>query len=414
MVVAIALRKSSPASYRISLCLCALHSWPASSSFIRLQHSPNCINLFFRTAPCPSYTVIAVQLPSPRGAPSPAAMPFPSFASVFTPSSPNTDRAQCKQPKPANCTRVASSVREHTTNLTHVERHAALIPPHTLGVQAAISASLSHRFLYSLDVVKCNMQTNPSKYKRTMATYHHLTIERGRSVLSRGILPTFIGYSIHGYLRYSLYERFRRQYASVVGKEYADKHPKLIRCVSVASAEFIAVVPLSPMAMVKLKMQTAPPGTWPTTFVHAVLKMITNRAHTGFPFGNIVPLWLRQVPSATVQICCFDELRCRLRSYALVHTTQWNPHDVELGVTLLSAYCVAVLSTVVSQPADYMLSRLSMAENRGRSLRSIAVEDGLWNVMTRGLAPRYVRVGAVTGLQFLLLEMLLQARQLGH
>ena len=62
-----------------------------------------------------------------------------------------------------------------------------------------------------------------------------------------------------------------------------------------ASAELFADAALCPLEMVKVKIQTSIPGTFPTNMFAAISKMIADPT-CRFPFGSLVPLWSRQVP----------------------------------------------------------------------------------------------------------------------
>ena len=61
-----------------------------------------------------------------------------------------------------------------------------------------------------LDVVKCNMQTNPAKYPSIPAGFSITVKEKGLSGLVRGWSPTLIGYSIQGAGKFGLYEYFKK------------------------------------------------------------------------------------------------------------------------------------------------------------------------------------------------------------
>ncbi|CAF4581881.1 unnamed protein product, partial [Didymodactylos carnosus] len=99
------------------------------------------------------------------------------------------------------------------------------------------------------------------------------------------------GYSAQGAFKYGLYEVFKDQYANMVGKDNYDKYKGLIWCAASASAEFFADIALCPLEMVKVKVQTAPHGTFPVAFGPAWSQMNAKRVDTGFPYRSLVPLW---------------------------------------------------------------------------------------------------------------------------
>ena len=128
------------------------------------------------------------------------------------------------------------------------------------------------------------------------STIPTISAESGQAGLWKGWLPTAIGYSAQGAFKFGLYEYFKDFYANLAGEENAAKYKGLIYLAGSASAEFFADIALSPMEMVKVKVQTSPAGTFPTEFGPALAKMNEMKAETRFPFGSLVPLWSRQIP----------------------------------------------------------------------------------------------------------------------
>lgn len=60
------------------------------------------------------------------------------------------------------------------------------------------------------DVVKCNIQTDPQKYKGIKSGFSVLLKEQGAAGLFRGWLPTLLGYSAQGAFKFGLYEYFKK------------------------------------------------------------------------------------------------------------------------------------------------------------------------------------------------------------
>ena len=70
-----------------------------------------------------------------------------------------------------------------------------------------------------LDVAKCNMQVDPSKYKGLVGSIGTIAKEEGSVALFKGWLPTLIGYSLQGCFKFGLYEYFKDFYANIAGEE---------------------------------------------------------------------------------------------------------------------------------------------------------------------------------------------------
>ncbi len=62
------------------------------------------------------------------------------------------------------------------------------------------------------------------------------------------------------------------------------------------------------MEMVKVKVQTSVPGTFPTALIPATIAMNANRQVTRFPYGSIVPLWSRQIPYTVAKFYFFEKV----------------------------------------------------------------------------------------------------------
>lgn len=98
-------------------------------------------------------------------------------------------------------------------------------------VGGAIACGSTHMAVTPLDVVKCNMQIDPTKYKSMGSSFGLVVKEQGMAGLVRGWFPTLIGYSIQGSLKFGLYEYF---------KKYVDRtNLPTIRCCDYAHHVFI-------------------------------------------------------------------------------------------------------------------------------------------------------------------------------
>jgi solute carrier family 25 phosphate transporter 3 len=98
----------------------------------------------------------------------------------------------------------------------------------------------------------------------------------------------------------------------LVGQQYAQQYKGWIWCAGAASAEFLADIALCPMEMVKVKVQTSVPGTFPTAFAPAFTEMNMNRHITRFPYGSIVPLWSRQIPYTVAKFYTFEKVLTKI------------------------------------------------------------------------------------------------------
>lgn len=277
----------------------------------------------------------------------------------------------------------------------------------------ALACGLTHWAVTPLDVTKCNMQVNPVKYRGLVSGLRTLVAEEGAAAVWKGWLPTLIGYSMQGLFKFGLYEYFKDMYSNMAGKENAVKYKGLIFCLGSASAEFFADIALCPMEMVKVKVQTSPPGTWPTAFGPALAKMSANSAETRFPFGSVVPLWSRQIPYTVAKFYFFEKAVSMFYTHVFTEPRESYSKNTQLGVTFLSGYTAGIVCAIVSHPADSIISQLGKAENKGKSIGAIASDVGFMNLMTRGLSTRIIMIGTLTGLQWWIYDTFKTAAGLG-
>lgn len=280
-------------------------------------------------------------------------------------------------------------------------------------VGGALACGLTHTAVTPLDVTKCNMQVEPTKYRGLVSGLRTLVAEEGAIGMWKGWFPTLIGYSMQGLFKFGLYEYFKDAYSNIAGKENSVKYKGLIFCLGSASAEFFADLALCPMEMVKVKVQTSPPGTWPTAFGPAIAKMSAQSAETRFPFGSVVPLWSRQIPYTVAKFYFFEKAVSFFYANVFTAPRESYSKNAQLGVTFLSGYTAGIVCAIVSHPADSLVSQMGKAANKGKSLGTIAAEVGFTNLLTRGLSTRIIMIGTLTGLQWWIYDTFKTALGLG-
>jgi solute carrier family 25 phosphate transporter 3 len=276
-----------------------------------------------------------------------------------------------------------------------------------------LSCGLTHTIITPLDVTKCNMQVNPGKYTGLFSGMSKIAAEEGSMALFKGWAPTLIGYSMQGFCKFGFYEIFKDFYSNLAGKENAENNQGLIFLAASASAEFFADMALCPMEMVKVKVQTSPPGTWPTGLMAATAKMSAQSAETRFPFGSLVPLWSRQIPYTMAKFFFFEKVVGVFYGHIFTEERSSYSKGTQLGITFMSGYIAGIICAIVSHPADSLVSLLGKAENKGKGVGTIASEFGYSNLMTKGLVARIIMIGTLTGLQWWIYDTFKTAFGLG-
>lgn len=291
--------------------------------------------------------------------------------------------------------------------------------PHDIGyyskalIGGALACGVTHAGITPLDVTKCNMQVDPSKYKGLVSGLRTLVAEEGSTGIWKGFGPTFVGYSFQGMFKYGLYEVFKDAYSNLAGEENAQKYKSLIWLTGSASAEVFADIALCPFEMTKVKIQTSPQGTFPTAFGPALARMSALKAETRYPFGSIGPLWSRQIPYTMAKFFFFEKIVQLFYTHVFTKPKNEYGKSTQLGVTFASGYAAGVVCAIVSHPADSLVSQMGKQSNKGKSIGAIASEVGAMNLMTKGLGTRVLMIGTLTGFQWWIYDSFKTAMGMG-
>ncbi|KAF5957262.1 hypothetical protein HYC85_004487, partial [Camellia sinensis] len=306
-----------------------------------------------------------------------------------------------------------------------------------------LSCGLTHTSVTPLDLVKCNMQIDPTKYKSIGSGFGILLKEQGIKGFFRGWVPTLLGYSAQGACKFGFYEFFKKYYSDIAGPEYAKKYKTLIYLAGSASAELIADVALCPFEAVKVRVQTQP--GFARGLSDGLPKFVKSEGALGL-YKGLVPLWGRQIPCkflsdvpktkrfhvikvfpavgeegevlkncllplielsierrnsntyTMMKFASFETIVENLYKYAIPTPKDQCSKSFQLGVSFAGGYVAGVLCAIVSHPADNLVSFLNNA--KGATVGDAVKKIGLLGLFTRGLPLRIVMIGTLTGAQW--------------
>ena len=251
-----------------------------------------------------------------------------------------------------------------------------------------------------LDLVKCRLQVDKEKYKNLGNGFKLTMQEGGISGLFLGWAPTMIGYSAQGLCKFGFYEVFKKVYGDAMGEENAYLYMTGLYLAASASAEFFADIALSPMEACKVRIQTSPVGTFPTTLRGAFPKIMAAEGINGF-YKSLVPLWGRQIPYTMMKFACFEKTVVALYDYVVPKPRAECSKAEQLVVTFAAGYIAGVFCAIVSHPADTLVSYLNKAPGAGigAAVKTLGF-GGLW----QGLGPRIIMIGTLTALQWFIYD----------
>ncbi|KAH0931495.1 hypothetical protein HID58_008612 [Brassica napus] len=258
-----------------------------------------------------------------------------------------------------------------------------------------LSCGLTHMTVTPLDLVKCNMQIDPTKYKSISSGFGILMKEQGVKGFFRGWVPTLLGYSAQGACKFGFYEFFKKYYSDLAGPEYTAKYKTLIYLAGSASAEVIADIALCPFEAVKVRVQTQP--GFARGMSDGFPKFVRSEGYGGL-YKGLGPLWGRQIPYTMMKFASFETIVEMIYKYAIPNPKHECSKGLQLGVSFAGGYVAGVFCAIVSHPADNLVSFLNNA--KGATVGDAVKKIGLLGLFTRGLPLRIVMIGTLTGAQW--------------
>merc|ERR1712038_64501 len=242
------------------------------------------------------------------------------------------------------------------------------------GVGGVLSCGITHTAVTPLDLVKCRLQVNKEKYKSLGNGFKITVAEQGAKGLLLGWAPTCIGYSMQGLCKFGFYEVFKNIYSGIIGEENTYLYRTSLYLAASASAEFFADIALSPTESVKVRIQTSPIGTFPTTLRAGAPKIYAAEGLNGF-YKSLVPLWGRQIPYTMMKFACFERTVEAIYQYVVPKPRAECSKSEQLVVTFVAGYIAGVFCAVVSHPADTIVSKLN--QDKTATMGSVVQKLGM-------------------------------------
>lgn len=262
-------------------------------------------------------------------------------------------------------------------------------------VGGMLSAGSTHLAITPLDVLKVNMQVNPVKYNGISSGLSILLREQGPSSLWRGWSGKFFGYGIQGGCKFGLYEYFKKLYSDVL----VNQNKSMIYFISSASAQVFADVALCPFESVKVRVQTQP--SFAKGLADGFPKVYASEGLAGF-YKGLFPLWGRNLPFSMIMFSTFEHSVDTIYQNILKKRKEDCSRAQQLGVTCLAGYTAGAVGTVISNPADNVVS--SLYNNKAKTVMEAVKNIGLINLFTRSLSVRIAIVGPVITTQWFLYD----------
>eukprot|EP00607_Mallomonas_marina_P008652 CAMPEP_0182424816 /NCGR_PEP_ID=MMETSP1167-20130531/11083_1 /TAXON_ID=2988 /ORGANISM="Mallomonas Sp, Strain CCMP3275" /LENGTH=218 /DNA_ID=CAMNT_0024604919 /DNA_START=596 /DNA_END=1249 /DNA_ORIENTATION=+ len=188
--------------------------------------------------------------------------------------------------------------------------------------------------------------------------------EEGVGMLMKGVGPTVLGYSIHGSLKYGLYELSKPLMLTAlidIGLSPVNLETKLTQYVLCGVlAETVASTFILPMEASRIRTVADP--NFADDMMHGVQKVMqcTGNATVWLSLPTIL---LKHIPFTVMQMTSFELFTCNMYSFLGSIGYPAIPGTSERVIaTAVCALGAGMLSSLVSQPGDTLLNKMSTTE----------------------------------------------------
>ncbi|KAJ7514887.1 hypothetical protein O6H91_23G064800 [Diphasiastrum complanatum] len=263
-----------------------------------------------------------------------------------------------------------------------------------------LSAGTTHFLVTPFDMLKVNMQVNPLKYRSILTGLEVLWKEQGVAGLWKGWSGKLCGYGTQGACRFGLYEYFKKQIRDNAESSYMPSNRTATYVAASASAGIIADVALCPFEAVKVRVQAQP--LFAKGLVDGFPKFYSSEGIFGF-YKGLLPLWARSTPFTILMFSSFEHSVDLLYSHVIKRPKIKCSKGTQLGVTCAAGYFSGMVGTIITNPADNVISYLN--NNDGTVLQAVK-QIGLVGLFTRSLPLRIMLVGPVVTMQWFIYDLL--------
>lgn len=248
-----------------------------------------------------------------------------------------------------------------------------------------------------------------------------INVESGIKGSIRGWMPTLVGYSCQGLGKFGGYEVMEHLLHEKLGHDFTEKHDILTHSLAAAGAETVADILLCPWETVKIKVQTVP--GYGKGLVDGFARVKAEEGVRGF-FTILPSLWMRQIPYTIIKFVCFEKFVQAIYwgtlKFAGKAKADYSKYQ-QLGFSFSAGYMAGVVCCL-SHPADTLTSilptlpegikgnsKFGFAKKCGMIVNGYSGPEGevtgtgkmgLW----RGIGPRILMIGTLTGLQWFIFD----------
>lgn len=281
-----------------------------------------------------------------------------------------------------------------------------------LGISGAAGCALTHSVVIPLDVVKTRLQTDPDQYDGIVDGAVTIARDEGIDALLLGAQATIAGYLWYGISVYPCYAFFNRYISQcMLSPQVAAVHGNDVALIAGALASVVASLGLTPLEACRIRT-VAEPEKYKSIGLLGTLGVIAEEDPAlGWKslYAGLPSLLTRQVIFGSVKFLAFEKA-CEAIFAALpeLRDATWT----SLGVSLVAGGIAGSLSSIVSQPADSVLTYVAQQSGGGgegslgviEGSRIMIEKEGPGSLF-RGLGSRCLWAGSIIAGQFFLYDI---------
>ncbi|KAJ2994359.1 hypothetical protein HDV02_001672 [Globomyces sp. JEL0801] len=260
-----------------------------------------------------------------------------------------------------------------------------------------LSRGITHPILKSFDVVSEKFKSTPN----SLGTLGKVVIKDGSQTITAGYQTTFLHHFTKGLLKFSGVEFYKIKAIEILGEDLAYDYHGAIYFGSAAASKITSDFLLNNLESNFLnsnQRQTMNP----------IQRLIQSEGNS--LFSRILTVFNSRIPYTMTQF--------GMQGIVSTQMFKWfeiNPHSAtgkeKLNISLGSGYIAGALASIVSNPADSILSHVykngpgEKISCVGR-LKSISKQIGFKELVLAGLGPRSVLKGLITAVEFTLYDQI--------
>jgi len=312
---------------------------------------------------------------------------------------------QAAQPykSPLDGYEAASVFGPRADSLVFKERTLKLEDYGLFALSGALGCALTHSAVIPLDVVKTRQQTDPQRFTGNLISGAiQIKDTEGWAALSLGWEPTVLGYLWYGVTVYPGYEFFKRFFFTIAGPLIVESFRVPLVLLAAAAATAIACIGVCPAEACRIRMVAD--DAFQGQRLLQVVGSIAKQDGIGYFYDGLSTILVRQILFGMMKFLVFDYFS----DFVLdIFPVLAQSVETQLAVSLFSGAVAGVTSSIVSQPADTVLSRMNQGGGRSSFLEAggeVYQEDGLPGFF-RGLGSRCVWAGCIISGQFFLYDL---------